>query len=117
MSAYLYCFGYETPSQLNNNSQNGWDDEDSQTLLIEAETEEAALRWGQEISERFIKLLFKDEMISWKRLGYANGIERADLDSMHGTLLVREGEYPDFSKWLSIPNLSFDADAQVRRST
>jgi hypothetical protein len=99
MRAYLYCFGYENPLQFRNNDHYGWDDEDSQAVLIDAESEEAALRWGQEISERFIKLLFRDEGISWKQLGYANWVELPGKE-VPGTPHVRDGEFPDFNMWL-----------------
>ena len=76
MNTFLYRFGYETPRQSLTNERGGWDDEDSQVVLIDAETQEAALRWGQEISERFIKLLFNDEKVSWKESHFAAEIER-----------------------------------------
>jgi hypothetical protein len=70
MAIYLYRFGFESPNQFRNNAAHGWDDEDSQGVLIEAADEASALAWGREISERFIQLLFQDETISWQQLRY-----------------------------------------------
>ena len=99
MPFYQYGFGFESPRQFHNNAVHGWDDEDSQGVLIEAEDEAEALAWGQEISERFIKLLFSDESMSWKQHGYANGIEPM-TESWPGRQTVAAGSFPDFSAWL-----------------
>jgi hypothetical protein len=99
MPLYLYQFGFESPRQFRNNDAHGWDDEDSQGVLIEADNEASALAWGQEISERFIQLLFKDKSVSWRRLGYASWIEPpGELWEDQQRVIV--GTLPDFTRWL-----------------
>jgi hypothetical protein len=99
MPLYLYRFGFESPRQFRHNEAHGWDDEDSQGVFIEANDEASALRWGQEISEQFIKLLFKDNGVSWRELGYAHWIEPPDK-SWAGQQQVVVGMLPDFASWL-----------------
>ena len=98
MPAFLYTFGFESPRQTRNNRRFEWDDEDSQEILIDAPDEAAALVWGREISERFIKLLFRDEKISWRALGYGNWT--SPPDGFSDVPQVGVGEYPDFTLWL-----------------
>jgi hypothetical protein len=99
MPLYLYVFGFESPWQLRNNDAQGWDHEDSQGVLIDAADEAAALAWGQEISERFIKLLFRNQEISWRDRGYANWIE-TPAGTWPDQQRVTVGEFPDFTSWL-----------------
>ncbi|MFT3881815.1 MAG: hypothetical protein QM703_19415 [Gemmatales bacterium] len=99
MPCFQFGFGFESPRQFHNNAAHGWDDENSQEVLILADDEASAIRWGREISERFIQLLFKDESVSWKKLGYANWIE-PHCEGQEDQQLVVVGEYPDFSSWL-----------------
>lgn len=99
MPLFLYRFGYESPCQFRNNGAHGSDDEDSQGLLIEAPDEAAALMWGQEVSERFVQLLFKDESASWRKLGYTNWIE-PQLERWDDQQRVSVGTLPDFESWL-----------------
>jgi hypothetical protein len=74
MPTFLYIFGFESPRQSRNNTDLGWDDEDSQGVLIDACDEAAALAWGREISERFIKLLFP------RRIGFLARASIRELD-------------------------------------
>lgn len=99
MPSFIYCFGYETPRQARNNERCGWDDENSYGLTIEADSEDNTMRWGREEAERFIKLLHRDETISWKQLGFADWIlePRNELWELP---TVQEGEYPDYESWL-----------------
>jgi hypothetical protein len=101
MPTFLYRFGYEFPEQMRQNDLHGWDDEDSQGVLIDAENEDAALAWGQEISERFVKLLFADDRISWRQYNFANWVEPPEL-TWPGQQRVAVGEYPDFKPWLPL---------------
>jgi hypothetical protein len=100
MPVYLYRFGFESPRQFRNNLAHGWDDEDSQAFLIEAPDEAAALAWGQAISERFLRLLFRDESVSWRERRYAYWVEAPD-DSWQDQPAVVVGEFPDFGPWIA----------------
>jgi hypothetical protein len=100
MTRFLYGFGYETPRQYRLNSQMGWDDEDSLAILIEADDEGAALNWGREVSEKFVKQLYQDDTVSWKGLGYASWIESSSREPSSTLPLIRLGEFPDFAQWL-----------------
>jgi hypothetical protein len=100
MALYRYIFGYESPRQLRNNDKHGRDDEDSWGLFIDANNEAEALAWGHEVSERFLKLLFRDNTVSWRERRYASTIdpwERATSDLPS----VRVNEEPDYDLWLS----------------
>jgi hypothetical protein len=104
MPRFLYVFGYETPAQLRANAANGWDDEDSEALFIEAESEDEALKWGREVSERFMRQLHGDSSVSWTALGYAHWIE-ADpagrgwrAEDVARLPVVRSGEFPAWDK-------------------
>ncbi len=99
MPTFRYIFGFESPRQFHNNNQHGWDDEDSKALLIDADDEATALAWGQEISERFIQLLYRDESLSWRQASYANWTE-APADPWPDEQRVKAGEFPDFAPWL-----------------
>jgi hypothetical protein len=99
MPVYLYRFGFESPTQFRNNASYGWDDEDSQGVLIEAGDEAAALAWGQAISERFIQLLFHDDAVSWREMGFANWLEPPG-ESWPESQSVTVGQFPDFAPWL-----------------
>lgn len=75
MNRYLYTFGYETPHRVAANRENGWDDEDTLSVVVIASSEDEALTWGREISEAFVAKLFRDSSVSWKGMNYAHGVE------------------------------------------
>src|SRR5688500_18792382 len=99
MPTFLYTFGFESPRQARNNARSLlWDDEDSQRVLIDADDEAAALSWGQEISERVVKLLCgEDSLCGGDR--YANWIEPPGEDTSD-LQHVRVTECPAFGPWL-----------------
>ena len=99
MPTFLYSFGYESPRQFQNNASHGGDDEDSQGLLIDSPDESAALAWGQLISEQFLKLLFRDDSVSWSDRRYAHWIE-LPAEAWVGQQHVSVGEFPDFTQSL-----------------
>jgi hypothetical protein len=99
MTSYLFRFGFETPAQKSLNDEMGWDSEDSLAVIIEADSEQDALKWGQQVAERFVQLLFADDSVSWKAMNYANWIEHGRVP-WSGIQRVSVGEYPDFEKWL-----------------
>ena len=99
MKKYLYIFGYESPEQLAANDNNGWDDENSLSVFVEAESESEALAWGREISENFIKELFQDPSRSWKSMSYAHEIEKDPAsiyssDEIVSMPVVKVGQLP-----------------------
>jgi hypothetical protein len=99
MPKYLYCFGSETPGQARRNRSFSVDDEDSEAVYIEAADPEQALAWGEEVSERFIRLLFRDPQVSWREMDFARWIAHdAEPD---GVPTVRVGEDPDYDRWLA----------------
>ncbi len=99
---YLYCFGHETPNQIRNNKLFGWDDQDCQLVRIRAGSEDEAMAWGCEIAEQFMKRLFKDDEISWKKIKYGHGIESPSEclpAAVSRSPLVSFGEMPDLD-WM-----------------
>lgn len=102
MAAYMFCFGYETPTQHDNNSAHGWDDSDSSAVFIECDTADEALDWGCEIAERFVARLWAargEPAPSWKSAGFAYWIEsdaeRIEAGRRAALNTVRPGEFPD----------------------
>ncbi|HZZ86686.1 MAG TPA: hypothetical protein VFE30_19325 [Anaeromyxobacteraceae bacterium] len=97
---HLYVFGYEDPIEAKSNDTHGTDFESSLCFKILAETEEEALRWGQELSESFVKKLFGDPAKSWKAERFANWIEHEPdallQEAAQRMPPVRVGEHPDF---------------------
>ena len=78
MPIFLFAFGYETPSQHLNNKANGWDDEDSEAVFIDCPDPDAALAWGCEVAEVFVRRLWKaygEPGPSWKDGRFAYWIE------------------------------------------
>jgi hypothetical protein len=102
VSRYLYIFGFETPEQARLNRANGWDDEDSRAIFIEAASVEEALSWGRAISEEFLKELHRDRSVSWAMHDYAHWIEddpaaRFGPGALAGLPVVTVCQYPDSS--------------------
>ena len=102
MPKYLFVFGFETPQQRANNAKHGWDDEDSASVFILAESKEQALQWGREVAEGFVASLHKDERVSWKQENFAAWIEedfeeRYQPDQLDRIPVVPVGEYPKWS--------------------
>jgi hypothetical protein len=95
---FHYGFGFESPRQARNNAAHGWDDEDSQAVLIDADDEASALAWGHEISERFIKILFRDDRVSWQNR-FSSWIEPPN-QPWPEQQRVAVGVFPDFTSWL-----------------
>lgn len=97
----LYVFGYETPEQAKANAAHGWDDEDSEAVFIEADSADAALDWGRQISEQFIRQLYRIDDAGWWRTSFAHWIaERPESEFTAEALStiphVRHGEHPIF---------------------
>jgi hypothetical protein len=101
MPEFLYVFGYETPEQAKANTAHGWDDEDSEAVFIEAESVGAALDWGRQISEQFIRQLYGIDDASWWRTSFAHWIvERPESEFTPEALStiphVPHGRHPIF---------------------
>jgi hypothetical protein len=99
MPRYLYIFGYNTPGQIEALDKHGWDGEDSEAVFIEAESEQAALTWGQQISQQFVHRLYGDRGLSWKPGDYAHWIESEPSsqftpDALRRLPVVPVGEHP-----------------------
>lgn len=101
MTVFLFMFGFETPAQHRNNRANGWDDEDSQSIFIEAVDAETALAWGRQIAENYVRHLWRahpESAPSWDAGRFAHWIE-TDSDRIaraHQVNVpsVAVGEYP-----------------------
>jgi hypothetical protein len=99
MPQYLYMFGYCTPGQIEAFDKHGYDDEDSEAVFIEAQSEPDALAWGCEISREFIQRLYGGSGLTWRHTDYANWIESAPTSRFTPEQLsllpvVRVGEHP-----------------------
>ena len=105
MNKYLYIFGYETPTQRENNVTYEWDDEDSAALFIMAETAQQALEWGRAVSKRYVGVLFNGRAESWDENRFAAWVDHDytanfSPDQLKAVPTVKYGEYPDIAEML-----------------
>ena len=101
VTQFLYIFGYETPRQRRNNDAHGWDDENSHGVVIEAPDSAAAIRWGEQISQRYVARLHGRPEVDWGAEGYASFIEDdASRLVAQEWPRIKVGEFPDFTDWL-----------------
>lgn len=99
---FIYGFGFETPSQRARNEANGWDDEDSAALVIDAESPKKALEWGRTVAEAFFKWLYDDPDASWLAGQYADYLEaesesRWTSEQRRSLVTVALGQMPDLA--------------------
>ena len=102
MPDYLFCFGYEDRDQAAVNESHCTDYESSTGVFIDAPDEHEALKWGQEIAERFLHHERQDVTVSWRGNRYGHWIEKDPEHSPWAHCLsslprVRVGQLPDFS--------------------
>jgi hypothetical protein len=98
---YLYIFSYKTPEQSHAVPAETVE-ESCEACFIEADCPENALAWGREVSEAYVRKLFKDESISWKTAGYAHWVESEPQneyphDLLAGLPVVSCGDHPRFA--------------------
>lgn len=104
-SAFLFMFGFESPTEHLWNERNGTDDESSWAVWISAASSDAALAWGQQIAEEFVRQLFEQAGVaprSWTTDGFAHWIsdDKSQLDAARlerSIPTVAIGEMPDLS--------------------
>jgi hypothetical protein len=98
LMTFVFRFGYEMPQQEAANAARGWDDESSQWIVIEAPDEGAALAWGREVAERFVRELGCG---SWRAGSFAHWVEPpAVCPWAVGRPVVAVGQFPDFGGWV-----------------
>jgi hypothetical protein len=104
MAKFLYIFWFVTPEAEDYNRKHGTYDEFNRGVFIEADTEEKALEWGREVTEEYVKWLFKDNR-SWKKKPFAHWIESklddCDEDYLQKLPTIKYGEFPDFPRFHS----------------
>ena len=104
VKSFLYGFGYESPETRQRNQKFGDDAEESAAVFIIAKDEAAALAWGHEISEWFVRKLFGNPGESWTKGRFASWIEHdaAKISAAAKTKpplpTVHAGEYPNFDQ-------------------
>ena len=105
VTTFLFMFGFESPTEHIWNERHGTDDEFSWAIWISAESSDAALAWGRQIAEEFVRQLFERAGVaprSWRADVFAHWIsddvsvlERAHAEASIPT--VAAGQMPDFS--------------------
>ena len=111
MKRFMYRFGYESPIEWRQNLDHGSDFESSSAFWVIADTEEDALAWGWEVSEKMVHEFFvrsgwnEKDTRSWKEAGYAHWIEETPgpeftEELLAGLLEVKHGEMPSDLSWL-----------------
>jgi hypothetical protein len=94
---FVFRFGYETPRQTIANAKHGWDDEDSNYVVIDAPNETEAIEWGRELAERFVHSLSGD---SWKTGNFAHWVELlSECPWAAGRAVMRIGQFPPADYW------------------
>ena len=98
MAKYLYAFAYQTPQQAA--TQTDCPDESSAALFIEAESPEAALDWGLNVSHRFVSE--QATGLTWQPEKFAHWIETCTQREYPAEILgrlpiVAVGVYPDWA--------------------
>lgn len=108
MRTFVYRFGYCTPAQWAANEAHGWDDESSSAFLVQAQSVEEALAWGDKVANAFVAWLFardgKVPPTSWSEAEYASWIEEEPAavfspESLQELPVVACGQMPDFTRW------------------
>jgi hypothetical protein len=100
MPKYLYIFSYQTPEQMETARKQGYTDEASEAVFIEAESPERALDWGREISEEFVRRRFGSQGVSWKSSNFAHWVETQPQQEYPAAILaclpvVACGSFPE----------------------
>jgi hypothetical protein len=106
MARFLYFFTYQTPGQSEAARTGGAVEEASAALFIEAETAEAALAWGREISGALFHHLTGAAAARWTSLNFAHWIEsHPELEYPPEILAalpcVACGQLPDFDRLMA----------------
>lgn len=73
MPALVFRFGYESPVERSDNEWDGTDFESSQWGVIDASDEAAALAWGCDVAEQFVRQMCGE---SWRRAISPTGSSR-----------------------------------------
>jgi hypothetical protein len=95
---FVFRFGFESPQQRVGNNRYGWDDESSQWVLVDAPDDAAALAWGREVAEAFVRRLGSQ---SWRACGYAHWVEPLSACPWAvGRPPVAVGQLPEFEAWV-----------------
>lgn len=91
MPTFLFCFGYESPDEWRSNKAGGTDDESSNAVWIEADSEEAAIKTGLDFAQTWVGGLFEDSGISefpgWRECNHAYWFEVEPLKRWSGLAL------------------------------
>ena len=98
MPAFVFQFGYESPVEREVNDRDGTDFESSRWVVINAPDEAAALAWGCEVAERFVRQTCG---VSWRAGNFAHWVKPLSaIPEAAGRPAVAVGEYPDFAGWV-----------------
>jgi hypothetical protein len=102
---FLFMFGFESPAEHIRNEANGWDDESSWAVWISAVSSDAALNWGRQIAEEFVRQLYVRAGVaprSWIADDFAHWISTDESEIQRAKLAdsiptVRDGQIPDLT--------------------
>jgi hypothetical protein len=98
MPAFVFQFGYESPVERAVNEREGTDFESSQWVVIDAPDEAAALSWGCEVAERFVRQRCGE---SWRAGNFARWVvPQSECPAAVGRPPVAVGQFPDFVGWV-----------------
>ena len=100
---FLFRFGYESPTEWEQNQRHGTDFESSDAVWVYADSETAAIAAGLRFADRMVAEIFSTEGArlpkAWSDLGYAFWIE-TDPQELAGS---REVDFPSFSEAVTLP--------------
>lgn len=90
-----------TPRERAASIQHDTDDESSAAVWIVADSAENAFAWGEEIAERFVEYLFRNEPASpsWRGDRFAAWIEEQPDEQLYSNQpTVEVGTLPDYQR-------------------
>lgn len=97
----FYYFSYETPHQRKNNREHGFDDQDSFGFIIEADSREKIIEWGNQLADKFLQTLYQDSDITISKMGFNYGYIYTLDQSKKPNWEIREVKFeetPDMAK-------------------
>jgi hypothetical protein len=104
MAKYLVGIMYHEPEPFAQWQRGLIEDFESTTgLLIEADSPEAAVAWGEQVGQALLRHVNDDDTLDWRALGYFCWVEESPAESPWTLCLdffqhVRAGQWPDLER-------------------
>jgi hypothetical protein len=91
LAKYLFCFGFESPTEWQTNAEQGTDFESSKAIWVAAPSRQKALAAGRKFAENWVEELFRSAGVAgyegWTAGHFAHWIEDRPLERFSGLAL------------------------------